>query len=156
MTVSTGNFGLVNPAPMHGWSIDQLAYLPVLVDPSGALILSDGSAPTGGNAVSHASSSGTPIAATTTGVIAAPSAAHHLSIKRFLLSNGGATATWVALRDGAAGTKHYVTYLPQNGVVSLNLRASGALNLTTATRLDIYLSAAGSVEYEIDYETDND
>lgn len=102
---------------------------------------------------SHASSNGTPITATTTSVIAAPSASTHLRVMRIHISNGGSTATWVSVRDGAAGTQHYRTYLPQGGVMSLNLRMSGPLNLTTATRLDIVLSAAGSVEYEIDYMT---
>lgn len=105
---------------------------------------------------SHVSSNGTPIAATTTSVIAAPAAGNHLRIVRIHMSNGGATATWVAVRDGAAGTQHYRTYLPQNGLVSINLNLSGPLDLTTATRLDIVLSAAGSVEYEIDYLTVSD
>lgn len=102
---------------------------------------------------SHASSNGTPITATTTSVIAAPSASTHLRVLRIHISNGGATPTWAAVRDGAAGTQHYRTYLPQGGVMSLNLNLSGPLDLTTATRLDIVLSAAGSVEYEIDYLT---
>lgn len=102
---------------------------------------------------SHASSNGTPITATTTSVVAAPSAGNHLRVTRVHISNGGATATWVAVRDGAAGTQHYRTYLPQGGCISLNLNQSGPLDLTTATRLDIVLSAAGSVEYEIDYLT---
>ena len=104
-------------------------------------------------AVSRASSNATPITSTTTGVISAPSAGNHLTITRFHIANGGSTATWVALRDGAAGTQYYRTYLPQGGVISLNLNATGVLNLTTATRLDIVLSAAGSVEYTIDYLT---
>lgn len=102
---------------------------------------------------SHASSNGTPIAATTTSAIAAPSAGSHLRIMRVHLSNGGSTASWVSLRDGAAGTQYYRTYLPQNGVLSLNLNQSGPLDLTSATRLDIVMSAAGSVEYTIDYLT---
>lgn len=102
---------------------------------------------------SHASSNGTPITATTTSVIAAPSAGSHLRILRVHISNGGSTATWVAVRDGASGTRHYNTYLMQGCCLSINLNASGPLDLTTATRLDIVLSAAGSVEYEIDYVT---
>lgn len=102
---------------------------------------------------SHASSNGTPITATTTSVIAAPSASSHLRVVRFTLSNGGSTATWVGIRDGAAGTQHYRVYLVQGSVVSLNLNKTGPLDLTTATRLDLVLSAAGSVEYEIDYLT---
>lgn len=102
---------------------------------------------------SHASSNGTPIAATTTSVIAAPSAGNHLRVLRIHMSNGGSTSTWVGVRDGAAGTQHYRTFLPQSGTVSLMLSLSGPLDLTSATRLDIVLSAAGSVEYEIDYLT---
>lgn len=105
---------------------------------------------------SHASSNGTPITATTTSVIAAPSAGNHLRVVRIHISNGGATATWISIRDGAAGTQYYRTFLPQNGVLSLNLKMSGPLDLTTATRLDIVLSAAGSVEYTIDYLTVSD
>lgn len=102
---------------------------------------------------SRASSNGTPIAATTTSVIAAPSAGSHLRVVRIHLSNGGSTSTWISIRDGAAGTQFYRTFLPLNGVMSLNLSQSGPLDLTTATRLDIVMSAAGSVEYTIDYLT---
>lgn len=102
---------------------------------------------------SRASSNGTPITATTTSVIAAPSAGSHLRVLRIHLSNGGATSTWISVRDGASGTQFYRTFLPQNGVLSINLNASGPLDLTTATRLDLVLSAAGSVEYTIDYLT---
>lgn len=102
---------------------------------------------------SHVSSNGTPITATTTTVIAAPSAGNHLRIVRFFFSNGGSTASWVAIRDGASGTQHYRAYLMQGSAVTLDLNVSGPLDLTTATRLDIVMSAAGSVEYEIDYFT---
>ncbi len=102
---------------------------------------------------SHASSNGTPITATTTSVIAAPSAGNHLRVVRIFFSNGGATSTWIAVRDGASGTQHYRAFLPQNGLLTLDLNTSGPLDLTTATRLDIVLSAAGSVEYEVDYFT---
>lgn len=105
---------------------------------------------------SHASSNGTPITATTTSVVAAPSASNHLRVVRIHMSNGGSTAAWVAVRDGAAGTQYYRTYLPQGGAMSINLRGSGLLDLTSATRLDIVLSAAGSVEYTIDYLTVSD
>lgn len=103
--------------------------------------------------VSHATSNGTPITATTTSVIAAPSAGNHLRIVRIHISNGGATPTWIRLRDGAAGTQHYPVYYPQGGVYTSDLRQSGPLDLTSATRLDLVLTAAGSVEYEIDYQT---
>lgn len=102
---------------------------------------------------SHASSNGTPITATTTSVVAAPAASNHLRVTRFTFSNGGSTSTWVSLRDGASGTRHYNVYLVQGATISLDLNQSGPLDLTTATRLDIFLSAAGSVEYEVDYLT---
>lgn len=99
------------------------------------------------------SSNGTPITSTTTSVVVAPGAGTHLRVVRIHISNGGSTATWVAIRDGAAGTQHYRTYLPQGGLISLNLNLSAPLDLTSATRLDIVLSAAGSVEYELSYLT---
>lgn len=99
------------------------------------------------------SSNSTAITGTTTSIIAAPSAGNHLRIVRLHAANGGSTATWLRWRDGAAGTQHYATYLPQNGVFSINLNLSGPLDLTTATRLDIVMSAAGSIEYEVDYFT---
>ena len=102
---------------------------------------------------SHASSNGTPITATATSVISAPSSGNHLRVVRIHISNGGSTATWVSVRDGASGTQHYRSYLVQGATMSLNLNQSGPLDLTTATRLDVVLSAAGSVENEIDYLT---
>jgi len=102
---------------------------------------------------SRASSNGTPITATTTGVITAPSAGNHIRVTRIHLANGGSTACWASIRDGASGTKFYPVYLVQGAIFSVNLETSGPLDLTTATRLDIVLSAAGSVEYTIDYKT---
>jgi|GEM_PF-6642721 len=99
----------------------------------------------------HASSNGTPISTTATGVVSAPGSNKHIRVLRIHISNGGSTSTWVAVRDGSSGTQHYRTYLPQNGVISLNLKSSGPLKLSSNTRLDIVLSAAGSIEYEIDY-----
>lgn len=102
--------------------------------------------------LSHASSSGTPItSATGTDAIGAPAANFHLRIWRFHASNSGATSTWVYLRDGAAGTQYYPTYLPTNGVISI--RPDGGLDLTTATKAVITTSAAGNVEWHIEYET---
>lgn len=102
--------------------------------------------------VSHASSNTTAITtATGTTVVAAPSSGFHLRIWRFHASNSGATSTWVYLRDGAAGTRYYPTFLPQNGVVSL--RIDGGLDLTTATAAILTTSAAGNVEWHIEYET---
>lgn len=99
------------------------------------------------------SSNGTPIAATLTTAIAAPSAGNHLRVLRFHFSNAGATATVIGIRDGAAGTIYYETYLVQGAVVTLDLNTSGVLDLTTATRLDITMNGAGSVYYTVDYNT---
>lgn len=104
-------------------------------------------------APSRVSSNGTPITGTTTNVISAPGASTHTRVVRIHFSNGGSTSTWVSVRDGLSGSTYYATYLPQGGTVSLNLNASGPLDLTTNTRLDIVLSASGSVEYTIDYFT---
>lgn len=99
----------------------------------------------------RASSSGTPITSTAT-VVSAPASGSHLKIVRIHASNGGSTATWIRWRDGASGTQYYPTYLPQNGIFSINLKTSGPLELSSATRLDLVMSAAGSVEYQVDYE----
>lgn len=99
----------------------------------------------------RASSNGTPITGTTTGVISAPAAGKHIRIVRAHFSNGSATASWVSIRDGASGTRYYPSYLTQGGRADSDLSDSGPLDLTTATRLDLVLSAAGSVEYTIDY-----
>ncbi len=101
-------------------------------------------------ATSQATSNGTPITATTANVIAAPSAGSHLRMLRLHVANGGATATWVSFREGAAGLKKYAVCLPQYGVISPDL--GGSWELPSATSLDIVLSAAGSVEYTLDYE----
>ncbi len=101
--------------------------------------------------LTHASSNGTPItSATGTDVVSAPSAGFHLRIWRFHASNSGATSTWVYLRDGAAGTQYYPTYLPTNGVISI--RPDGGFNLTTATKAVLTTSGAGNVEWHIEYE----
>ncbi len=109
-------------------------------------------------ALSQASSNGTPIAsATDTIVVAAPSAATHLRVHRIHASNSGATSTWVYWRDGVAGTKRYASYLPTNGIVSIDL--VGTWNLTGGgTPLALYLttSAAGSVEWSVSYATEAD
>jgi hypothetical protein len=102
--------------------------------------------------LSHASSNTTAITtATGTTVVNAPAASTHLRIWRFHASNSGATSTWVYLRDGAAGTRYYPTYLPTNGVISI--RIDGGLDLTTATAAILTTSAAGNVEWHIEYET---
>lgn len=103
--------------------------------------------------MSWARSNGTPITATTTSVIAAPGAGSHLEIGRIHMTNASATAATVSIRDGAAGTQSFESYLPQGGIISVDLAKSGYLPLTSATRLDIVLSAAGSISYTIGYLT---
>lgn len=39
MTLTLGDFGRLNPAPIHGWNVATLDFLPVTVDASGALIV---------------------------------------------------------------------------------------------------------------------
>lgn len=102
--------------------------------------------------LSHASSNTTAITtATGTTVVSAPSSGFHLRIWRFHASNSGATSTWVYLRDGAAGTRYYPTFLPQNGIISI--RIDGGLDLTTATAALITTTDTGNVEWHIEYET---
>ncbi len=109
-------------------------------------------------ALTHASSNGTPVvSATNTILVAAPSAANHLRIHRLHASNSGATSTWVYWRDGIAGTLLLPCYLPQNGIVSIDL--IGSWNLTgggTPKALYLNTSAAGSVEWGVSYATEAD
>ena len=102
--------------------------------------------------LTQATSNGTAITtATNTTVVSAPAATTHLRIHRLHACNSGSTSTFVYWCDGTGGTKYYPAYLPQNGIVSLNLR--GSWDLTTATLLSITTSAAGNVEWHVSYET---
>lgn len=102
--------------------------------------------------IQHASSNGTPItSATNTSMISAPGVGTHLRVWRLHVSNSGATGTWIYLRDGAGGTKYYPTFLPQNGVISI--RCDGGFNHSTATAANLNTSAAGNVEWHVEYET---
>lgn len=122
-------------------------------DDTGALLITGATAPSAVT-VLHATSNITPIVGTTTSVIAAPAASTHLRIRRVHISNAGATAGTVGIRDGAAGNVYYATYLVQGSVISLNIDDSGPLDLTSATRLDIFSNPATglSLNYTIDYE----
>lgn len=104
---------------------------------------------------SHATSNGTPItSATNTTLVAGPSANTHIRVHRIHASNSGVTGTWVYWRDGASGNKLYPTFLPTNGIVSLKLE--GSLETTggaTPNALVMNTSAAGNVEWHVDYET---
>lgn len=100
----------------------------------------------------QASSNGTPITtATDTSVVSAPSAGNHLIPKRIHATNTSSTAVLITWRDGVAGAKRYPAYLPQGGIQSLKL--DGSWELTTATALYLTTSAAGSIEWHVDYET---
>lgn len=99
------------------------------------------------------SSNATPLAATATNVVAAPATGNHIRVHVVAFSNGGSTASWVGVRDGASGVVHSNVYLTQGGTVAFDL---GGLDLSSATRLDLVLSAAGSVHYELGYEVVGD
>lgn len=100
----------------------------------------------------QASSNGTPLTSSGNATaIAAPSSGTHLKIHRIFAANSSATATWVYWRDGSAGTKLYPMYLLAGANVTFSL--DGTWELTTATALVMNLSANGSVEWHVDYET---
>lgn len=106
---------------------------------------------TGQPPVTWASSNGTPIGtATTTDVVTAPSAGHHLEIWFLHASNAGATSCKVGWKE-ASGTQIYETQLPQNGVISKNI--NGAWALTTATKLQLVTDAAGSIYWTVGTRT---
>jgi hypothetical protein len=134
--------GTVN-ALMRRWDVATLSW-----------VVWDGT-PNPSTGTSRASSNSTPITtATDTTVVAAPAAGNHLKIYRLHASNSSATGTWVYWRNGAAGTRYYAAYLPQNGIISLNL--NGAWELDTATALVITTTGAGNVEWHVDYLTEPD
>ena len=104
--------------------------------------------------MNQATSNGTPITtATDTLAIAAPSANFHIVVHRFHVTNASAVTTMAYLRNGITGTKTYNANLQQGGLMSLVIggryKTSGG-----GTPLGLYVttSAAGSVEYTIDYE----
>lgn len=105
--------------------------------------------------LSRAASNGTPITtATDTSVVSAPSASSHTVVHRLHATNAGSTSTYVYWRDGVSGTKLYGAYLAQGATISITLE--GSWHLTGGgTPLALYLttSAAGSVEWTVEYET---
>lgn len=99
-----------------------------------------------------ASSNGTPVTtATTTTVVAAPSAGNHLVVHRIHAANASATPTWIYWKAGVGGTKLFAAYLPTGGIASLAL--NGSWELATATLLALETSAAASVEWTVETET---
>lgn len=109
----------------------------------------------GSAGLSRASADGTAITtATTTTVIAAPSAGFHLKIYRLHATNSSATGTFVRWRNGAAGTQYYSAFLGQGGTVSLDI--DGAWELSTATALALTTTGTGNVEWHVDYVVEPD
>jgi len=99
----------------------------------------------------RASSNGTPIAsAATTSVVAAPGAGRRLRVYKIIVSNGSATATWVHWKANA-GTLYYQEYLSQGATVVIDL-GDRPWDLTTNKALEMVTSAAGSVEYTVEYD----
>ena len=105
--------------------------------------------------LSWASSNGTPVTASgnSAAIIAAPSANFHLRIHRIHITSSGAAA-FIYLRDGAAGTKLFPTYM--QGGSTISLKPEGSFDLTggsTPNALFLNLSATSNIEYTIGYET---
>lgn len=102
--------------------------------------------------VTLASSAGTAItSATNTTAVSAPGSGNKLRIYRLHATNSSSTGTFVYWCDGAGGTKYYPMYLLQGAVVSL--RIDGRWNLTANTLLSITTSAAGNVEWSVEYQS---
>lgn len=105
-----------------------------------------------GPSLTLASSDATPITtATDTEAIAAPAANHHLRIYYAFYNNGGATPCRVSLMDGAAGAQVFPASLPQYASFAHNFKP-GYWDLTSATALYIKTSAAGSIDWTVEYE----
>ncbi len=147
-TVTIASSALPTGASTASNQVTELASLATLasvVDQKGMVELE------GSPAVTYTSANGSPvITATTTDVVAAPSSGHHLEVWHLHASNSGSTATLVSWKE-ASGTLLYESWLPQNGIVSKNLL--GDWHLTTATKLQVVTSAAGSVYWTVGTRT---
>ena len=97
----------------------------------------------------RASSNGTPLANATTDVIAAPAAGFHLMVSKIVVSNGSATGTWCQFL-AFGGTKYYNVWATI-GVPNI-IKFEDPWHLATATKMQMITSAAGSVEYTIEYK----
>ncbi len=96
-------------------------------------------------------SNATPITtAATTDVVSAPSSGNHLEITRLHVTNGSTTACKVSFKE-ASGSEVFHCNLPQYGLMSLDLKSGW--HLTTATKLQMVTSAAGSIDYTISHRT---
>ena len=96
-----------------------------------------------------ASSNGTPIANATTTLIADPGDGVRIRIRRIVVSNGNSTGTWCQSLEGG-GTKNYNGGLQQGGWADLEFRRPW--DLTASTAFTMVTSAAGSVEYTVEYQ----
>lgn len=159
MALNGGNVNRINQARGYVYNPNTLAWEAMTQPDSSAALTNTQLRATPvaiiRSTVTHVGSNGTAItSATDTTVVAAPSANTHLRIHRLHASNSSSTATWVYWRDGAAGTKLYATYLPQNGVVSIDLYGLWALTGgATPKALVLTTSGAGNVEWTVAYET---
>lgn len=97
----------------------------------------------------RASSNGTPIGAATTDVIADPGDGFFIRVRKIVASNGSATGTWAQFLE-AGGTKYYNVWLTLGVPVILNFERPW--DLAASTKMQMVTSAAGSVEYTIEYE----
>lgn len=72
-----------------------------------------------------------------------------LRIRRITVSNGSATGTWCQFLE-AGGTKYYNVWLQQGGVADMEFERPW--ELTASTAFQMVTSAAGAVEYTVEYE----
>jgi len=94
---------------------------------------------------------GTATAAGVTPLVAAPAAGSHTVVRSVYLRNDGSAPITVQVRDGATA-KHNATLQP-GSALRMAYPTGGEWALTSATALNLNLSAAGSVAYEVDYWT---
>lgn len=98
-----------------------------------------------------ASSGAAPIvAAADTVLVAAPAGAQHLRVYYIMANNSSATACRVSWMDGAAGTQRFPITLTQYEPFAHAFR--GYWDLTSATALYMKTSAAGSIDWTVEYE----
>lgn len=144
--VASGGGGYVrqdSTATIAKESGGNLATIAGIIDTKGAI------AKTGSPALTFASDNGTPITTnTTTDVVAAPAAGHHLEISRLHAINTSTTAVLVSWKE-ASGVLLFPSFLPQYGIFSIDLKQGW--HLTTATKLQLVTSASGSINWTVGY-----
>ena len=72
------------------------------------------------------------------------------SLQATAIHNSSATAVKVSWKE-ASGSEVFHATLPQYGIVSLDLKSGW--HLTTATKLQMVTSAAGSIDYTVSHRT---